>query len=109
MYNYTVLNYNTTVSDAMEIWLVSILYILVKPLPIKTMFKSINSSRRHHIISRVVLIFQLLNIDCLTLSFCSNAYKNNSGHISAKLNTVWSSGVLLKMKVGIRKRALQRV
>ena len=49
MYNYTVLNYNTTVSDAMEIWLVSILYILVKPLPIKTMFKSINSVRRHHI------------------------------------------------------------
>jgi len=45
------LKLHDTVSDAMEICLVIVLYILVKPVLIKTTFKTINSIRIHHIIT----------------------------------------------------------
>ena len=51
---HTVLNYITTVSDATEICRVIALYILVKPILINMMFKSINSIRRHHIIRQTI-------------------------------------------------------
>ena len=46
--------YNTTVSNAMEICLVIVLYILVKPVLFKRIFKSINSIRRRHIIRQTI-------------------------------------------------------
>ena len=50
-----ILNYDTMVSDAMEICLVIVLNILVKPVLSKMMFKTINSIRRHQRIRQTIL------------------------------------------------------
>ena len=49
-----ILNYDTMVSDAMEICLVIVLNILVKPVLSKMMFKTINSIRRHQRIRQTI-------------------------------------------------------